>query len=180
MAKKYLYALLIGLIALTVIFPKVLSSNEPICRYHPEAYQGLELRQLSEELTNTGLIGRIHGAASQSQMFVMSVREPNNFFSHREFSLLTNDRKNLNALTQVNRHDLVCIQGYFLPNPSPQQHITVNSIQVLEPWSPPEGFTPYQREVVLTSELRDQSSLLGKVHAIAAQGKILFEDFGET
>ena len=177
MAKKYLYTLLISLVVFAIIFPRVLSSNEPSCSYRPEVYQGLELRQLSKELVNRGLIGRIHGAASQSQMFVMSVREPNNFFSHREFSLLARGRKNLNALTQVNRHDLVCIQGYFLPNPSPQQHIVVNSIQVLEPWSPPEGFTPYQREVVLTSELRDQSSLLGKVHAIASEGKILVIEY---
>ncbi len=191
MAKKYLYALLICLTILTsdpsevsslwerasvtVIFPRVLSSNEPICSYHPEAYQGLELTQLSEELTNTGLIGRIHGAASKSQIFVMSVREPNNFFSHREFSLLASDRKNLDTLNQANRHDLVCIQGNLIANPSPQQHIAVNSIQVLESWSQPEGLTPYQRQ--LTTELPEQSSFIGKIHAIGADGKILVVEY---
>ena len=178
MAKKYLYALLICLTIFTVIFSRVLNSNEPICSYHPEAYQGLELSQLSEELSNTGLIGRIHGAASESQMFVMSVREPNNFFSHREFSLLASDREILDTLNQTNRHDRVCIQGNLIANPSPQQHIAVNSIQVLESWSQPDGFTPYQRQ--LTTKLSEQSSLIGKVHAIAAKGKILVMEYQDN
>ncbi len=175
MAKKYWYALLICLTILTVIFPRILNSQKPVCSYHPEVYQGLELALLSEELTNTGLIGRIHGASSQSQMFVMSVREPNNFFSHREFSLLPKDRETLDTLNQVNRHDLVCIQGDFLSNPSPQQHIAVNSIQILKSWSQPEGFTPYQRQ--LTTELPQQGNLIGKVHAIAENGKILVVEY---
>ncbi|MGK7896144.1 MAG: hypothetical protein AB4372_21660 [Xenococcus sp. (in: cyanobacteria)] len=186
MAKKYLYALLICLTILAVISPRVLNSNEsnePICSYHPEAYQGLELTNLSEELNNTGLIGRIHGAASESQMFVLSVREPNNFFSHREFSLLASDhaapdRENLKILDQANRHDLVCIQGNFISNPSPQQHITVRAIQVLESWSQPEGFATYQRQIL--AELPQNSSLIGKVHAIAAQGKILVIEYQDT
>lgn len=181
MAKKYLYALLICLTILAVIFPRVLNSNEsnePICSYHPEVYQGLELTSLSEELNNTGLIGRIHGAASESQMFVISVREPNNFFSHREFSLLAREPETLEVLSQTNRHDLVCVQGKFLANPSPQQHIAIKNFQVLEPWAQPEGFAPYQRQVI--SELSEQGSLVGKVHAIAAQGKILVVEYQDN
>lgn len=175
MAKKYLYALLICLTILTVIFPRVLKSNEPICSYHPEVYQGLELKTLSEELGNTGLIGRIHGAARASNMFVMSVRDPNNFFSHREFSLLARDRESLEVLEQTNRHDLLCVQGNFIANPSPQQHIAIDSIQVLESWVQPEGFATYQRQLI--AELPQQGSLMVEVHAIAAQGKILVVEY---
>ncbi|MEB3233228.1 MAG: hypothetical protein VKJ64_19635, partial [Leptolyngbyaceae bacterium] len=32
------------------------------CEYHAEAYDGLELAPLTEELQGSGLIGRIHGA----------------------------------------------------------------------------------------------------------------------
>ena len=178
MAKKYLYALLICLTILAVVFPKVLNSNEPVCSYRPEAYQGLELTQLSEELNNTGLIGRIHGAGGESQMFVMSVREPNNFFNHREFSLLPGDRKTRNLLNQANRHDLLCVQGTFIANPSPQKHIAVKEIQVLKSWSQPEGFSAYQRPVI--SELPEQSSLIGQVHAIAGAGKILVVEYQDN
>lgn len=158
--------------------PKVLSSTSNTCIYNPEAYRGLEIGRLSEELTHTGLIGRIHGAADKSQMFVMSVREPNNFFNHREFSLLPNDRETINTLNQVNRHDLVCVRGDLLANPSPQKHITLNSIQILEPWMQPEGFEPYER--VLPSELKEQTSFIGKVHAISEDGKVLVVEYQDS
>lgn len=178
MTKKYLYSLLICLTLLTVVFvPRLLSSSDPICSYHPEAYQGLELGQLSQELTNTGLIGRIHGAAGKTQMYVISVREPNNFFSHREFSLLAKDQAIIDTLNQVNRHDRICIQGNLITNPSPQEHITVNSLKILEPWTQPEGFTPYERQVDLPRELQNQTSFIGKVHAIGEGGEILVVEY---
>ena len=177
MPKRYLYVLLICLTLFTVIVPGVLGSTSPTCTYHPEAYQGLELTQLSEELTNTGLIGRIHGAAGESQMFVMSVREPNNFFSYREFSLLAKDSETLATLNQLNRHDRVCVQGNIIANPSPQKHIAVNSIQVLESWEQPQGFTPYARKVDIPTELKNQTSFIGKVHAIGAEGTVLVVEY---
>ena len=186
MTKKYLYALVICLTILAVTLPKVLSSKNPLCNYNPTAYQGLELTKLAQELSNTGLIGRIHGAASPSQMFVLSVREPDNFFSHREFSLVTSDRKNQEIFNQLNRHDSVCIQGEFLANPSPQQHIAVNKIKILSPWQQPAGFSTEEvraNSLVLQQSLSEQrelsneasslTSLIAKVHAIAAEGKIL-------
>ena len=173
MIKKYLYALLICFSLVVVIVPKVLSASSNTCVYNPEAYQGLSIDSLSQELTNTGLIGRIHGAAGESQMFVMGVREPNNFFSHREFSLIPQDEATKTTLESSNRHDLVCVKGNLIANPSPQQHIALNSVRVLEPWKQPEGFAPYERQTALPSELQEQTSLIGKVHAIDADGKVL-------
>ncbi|MBE9048133.1 hypothetical protein IQ255_27685 [Pleurocapsales cyanobacterium LEGE 10410] len=179
MTRKYLYALLICCSLIAVIVPQVISSTANTCTYNPEAYQGLEIAQLSEELSSTGLIGRIHGAADQSQMYVMSVREPDNFFNHREFSLISNGQKTTETINQLNRHDLVCVRGDLLNNPSPQQHIALNSIQVLEPWMQPEGFEPYARQV-LPEELAAQTSLVGKVHAIDEEGKVLVVEYGDT
>ena len=172
MTKKYLYALLICFSLVAVIVPKVLVAASDSCVYNPEAYEGLAIASLSQELTNTGLVGRIHGAASESQMFVMAVREPNNFFAHREFSLIPQDEATKDTLDRLNRHDLVCVTGNIIANPSPQQHIALDSIRVLEPWTQPEGFAPYERQAV-PAELTEQTSFIGKVHAIGAGGKIL-------
>jgi len=177
MTKKYLYALLICLSAILVITPRIVHSNQS-CIYHPEAYQGLELNSLAQELGNTGLIGRIHGAAGTSQMFVMSVREPDNFFSHREFSLIPSKVAS-NSLDKLNRHDLVCVRGDLVANPSPQKHIALNSIEVLEPWAKPAGFTPYERQA-LPKELKDRNSLIGKVHAVGEGGKILVMGYEDS
>ena len=173
MTKKYLYALLICFSLILVTVPKVLSSSSDSCTYHAEAYQGLEINNLAQELTSTGLIGRIHGAAGTSQMFVMAVREPDNFFSHREFSLIPSSESTTNTLSQLNRHDLVCVQGNIISNRSPQKHIALNSVRVLEKWQQPEGFEPYERQADLPTELKEQTSFIGKVHAIGAEGKIL-------
>ena len=178
MTKKYLYALLICFSLVAVIVPKVLSAAPDTCVYHPEAYQGLSIDNLSQELTSTGLVGRIHGAAG-SQMFVMAVREPTNFFSHREFSLIPQDEATRNILERSNRHDLVCVRGSLIANPSPQQHIALDSVRVLEAWKQPEGFAPYERQPV-PSELQEQTSLIGKVHAIDAEGKVLVVGYKDT
>ena len=173
MTRKYLYALLICLSLILATVPKVASSDSNVCQYNPEAYRGLEMTNLFQALNGIGLIGRIHGAAPDSQMFVMSVREPTNFFSHREFSLIPQNSQAADLLGQANRHDLVCIQGNSIANPSPQPHITVNSVKVLEPWQQPEGFAPYQRQANLPDEIKEQTSLVGKVHAIGEDGKVL-------
>ncbi|MEL6495354.1 MAG: hypothetical protein AAFQ41_09560 [Cyanobacteria bacterium J06623_7] len=173
MTKKYLYALLIGLSLILATVPKALSSDGNACVYHPEAYQGLEIDSLARELETTGLIGRIHGAAATSEMFVMSVREPDNFFSHREFSLIPSTKSTGKTLGQLNRHDLVCVGGDLINNPSPQKHIMLDSVRVIEPWQQPQGFAAYERQTDLPAELQEQTSLIGKVHAIGAEGKIL-------
>ena len=180
MTKKYLYALLICFSLLMVIVPRVFSSTSDTCVYHQSAYEGLEMANLSQELTNTGLIGRIHGAAGTSQMFMMSVREPNNFFSHREFSLIAQNSATKKVLNNLHRHDLVCIQGDLITNPSPQKHIALNSIQVLEPWAQPKGFSPYERQTDIPTELKEQTSFIGKVHAIGAEGKVLVMGYKDT
>lgn len=174
MTKKNLYALLICFSLILIIVPKVLSNTSiDTCNYNSSAYQGLELASLSQELTNTGLIGRIHGAAAVSNMYVMSVREPDNFFSHREFSLIPQDPQAQQTLSQLHRHDLVCVRGNLIANPSPQQHIALDSVQVLEPWTQPEGFAPYDRQTDIPAELKEQTSFVGKVHAISEDGTIL-------
>lgn len=177
MTRKYLYPLLICFFLIAVTLPQVLNSTTRTCTYNAEAYEGLEIANLSQELTNTGLIGRIHGAGETSQMFVMSVREPHNFFSHREFSLIPQDSEAKNVLSQLNRHDMVCVQGNLITNPSPQKHIALSSIQVLEPWAQPQGFAPYQRQTDIPAELTAQTSLIGKVHAIGEEGKILVVEY---
>lgn len=176
-AKKHQKILIIFFGIFFVIALRIFSSAAESCSYNAEAYEGLELTQLSQELENTGLIGRIHGAASTAQLFVMSVREPKNFFNHREFSLVANDELTRNTLSQVNRHDLVCVQGNFMANPSPQKHVWVKSIEVLESWSGLENFPPYERTSELPAELVNQTQFVGKVHAIGESGRILVVEY---
>ncbi|MGB7415178.1 MAG: hypothetical protein WA902_13320, partial [Thermosynechococcaceae cyanobacterium] len=147
------------------------------CTYHPEAYQGLEAAKLTGELEGTGLVGSIHGAAADVNLFVLSVRDPESFFKHREFSLLARDDQARNVLSQMNRHDRVCVQGSLTQNPSPQPHISLKSVQVLEHWAGLDDYPSYEHSAKLPKELQSQSSFVGKVHAIGAEGKILVMEY---
>ena len=176
------FLLLVWLIALAIwllyrlVFYIPPATASP-CSYNTQAYQGLKLTNLSQELENTGLLGRIHGAAASSQMFVLSVREPDNFFHHREFSLLPSNETTLKALGQVKRHDRVCVRGRFLDNPSPQKHILVESVMAWKWESGLAEFPPYEREVEIPTELINQTSFVGKVHAVGEEGRVLVVEY---
>ena len=175
--KKYLYGLLLCLTVALITVPQFLRANAVDCSYNLEAYQNLDLNSLSGELETTGLIGSVHGAANPSGMYVLSVREPNNFFAHREFSLVASDPDTRSTLEQINRHDRLCVQGSIIPNSSPQKHIAVNSVSVLEPWQQPQGYEPYARSSDIPQQLQQQTSFVGKVHAIGEEGKILVVEY---
>ena len=162
---------------LCVMVVSVLGSSPDACRYQAEAYQDLNLTQLSQELEGTGLIGRIHGANAPAGLFVLSVREAGNFFNHREFSLFAEDETTQAGLSEVHRHDQVCIQGTFIANPSPQKHILVKSVRVLDAWLGRKELAPYEREVDLPADLLHRTSFVGKIHAIGESGKVLVVEY---
>jgi hypothetical protein len=172
----------LAVILLFAIVPQIITADEPkkVCTYNPEVYHGLNLNRLSEELKHNGLIGRIHGAIPYSQMFVLSVREPDDFFHHREFSILAYNKKSLASLKQIQRHDLICIRGHFISNPSPQKHIAVKSIAVLDSPAKLTTYPPYDRQAKLPNELRDRTNFIGKVHAISEGGKILVVEYKDS
>ncbi|NET48082.1 MAG: hypothetical protein F6K09_05005 [Merismopedia sp. SIO2A8] len=179
--KKSITILLVGVgIAIATLFATIFGGTKAIaetCQYHPEAYSGLEMSQLTQELEGSGLIGRIHGASAVAKMVVLSVREPNNFFAHREFSLIADDEELQTALATLHRHDQVCINGEILANPSPQMHIAVSSIEVMEPWTGLDDYPDYDYDTEVPDELANQSSVIAKVHAIGAGGHIVVVEY---
>jgi hypothetical protein len=177
MTRKYFYVfVLVGILALAIV-PRLMATNERSCLYNPEVYSGLDINRLAGELNHNGLLGSIHGSIPSSQIFVMSVRENDNFFAHREFSLVADDTKSLMTLKQVKRHDRICVRGHFIPNPSPQKHIAVESITVLDSKTQSDTYPPYNRRSHLPDELLDRTNFIGKVHAIGEAGNILVVDY---
>ena len=181
-SNKGLIAALVGVgVAIAIFFGLVGGdlgkANATTCEFNAEAYEGLELTQLSKELEGNGLIGRIHGASAAAKMVVLSVREPNNFFGHREFSLIATDATVQSTLDQLHRHDQVCIHGNIITNPSPQNHVMVSAIDVQDPWTGLDEHPNYEYEAGIPDELMNQSSFVGKVHAIGEGGKILVMEY---
>ncbi|MGK7926014.1 MAG: hypothetical protein AB4290_12350 [Spirulina sp.] len=161
------------------VFFNALSFPVPKCEYHTEVYQSLEEENLSQEMRTNGLIGRIHGVVSSGKMMVLSVRSSDNFFERREFSLIAGKPPVEQVFQGIHRHDRVCIQGRELRNPSPQPHILVNSARVLEKWDGLADFPEYEYEVELPTALENKTELVGKVHAVGAEGKILVVEYSD-
>ncbi len=150
------------------------------CHYHESMYEGLNLTTLSQELTKTGLVGEIHGAVSSSQMYVLSVREPNNFFNFQHFSLIAVNEAIQKQLSAAKRHDQVCIQGQLINNISPQPHILVKSMKILEHWSGLDSFPTYYWQKDIPDGLKQQNQLVGKVHTVQDHGRILVVEYEDA
>ena len=177
--KSWLVPVIILLVFAATIFVRAASVPAPTCEYNAEVYQGLEAENLFREVRTNGLIGRIHGMALSGKMVVLSVRSPDNFFARREFSLIANNREVREVFQEIHRHDLLCIQGRKLTNPSPQPHILVRAARVMEKWDGLADFPEYEYEVELPTALENKKELIGKVHAIGAEGKILVVEYGD-
>lgn len=130
------------------------------------------LESIEKALKTTGQKGWVHGASPELGLFVFTIRDPENFFSHREFPLLATTKSLEQELLRLNRHDEISVKGSFLKNESPLPHIQVESFERLkaqEPLSPPD----YPYEANFPQDLLGKTELLGKVHAIAEEGKVL-------
>lgn len=181
MQVKYSQIFLFFFTLVTIIGVITFFSSSPMmaqsCGYHEEAYQGLTLAKLATELENTGLLGEIHGSVESSQLYVLSVREPDNFFNFRHFSLIAADEETQTTLAQMQRHDQVCVTGKLIENPSPQPHILVQSAKMLDSWNGLDAYGDYQYQANIPEELQQQTALVGKVHAMGNEGQILVIEY---
>lgn len=153
------------------------SSTAATCEYHPVAYEGLEPDALAQELKTTGLLGRIHGVAAPLNLAVLAIEEPGNFFSRQQFSLIPADEEVSATLNQLHRHDFVCLQGRPIANASPQAHLKIDAIEVLETWPGLSDRPDYEYTAAFPADLEDQTQFVGKVHAVEADGKILVMEY---
>ncbi|MGB0562982.1 MAG: hypothetical protein ACPGVO_14440 [Spirulinaceae cyanobacterium] len=147
------------------------------CEYHEAAYVGLDPEAIAQELETTGLIGRIHGVAAPLDLAVLSLEEPGNFFNRQQVSLLPANPKVKAAIAQLQRHDRVCLQGEMLWNSSPQLHLSINRVEVLETWPGLADYPDYDYQASFPADLEAQNQLIAKVHAVAAAGKILVVEY---
>ncbi|EAZ91714.1 hypothetical protein [Crocosphaera chwakensis] len=180
MLKRYqglLLLLLITIITSGITFFSSALSADQTCVYHEEAYQGINLSNLGNELETTGLLGEIHGVIPQDNVFVLSVRDPDNFFKSQQFSVIPGNNKTQDILRNTDRHDQVCLQGKLVKNPSPQPHIVVKSAVVMESWNGLEGYKNYEYQANIPVDLKYKNHAVFKVHAIDNEGKILVVEY---
>ncbi len=135
--------------------------------------RAIDLAEIEHALKNEGLVGWVHGAAASQNMFVMTYRNPNDFFDHIEMSLVAYDSTHRQILDELKRHDRVRVKGDWLGTPSAQKHIEIDQIEIVQAYDNPYRPSTYQHVGNALSELGSRGVGSFLVHAIAADGRTL-------
>ena len=140
----------------------------------------VDIGQVESELAGEGATGWIHGAVESQELFVFSYRNPNDFFDSQNFSLVPANDSVRSQMISLKRHDRVRVKGSFLPNPSPQKHIEVTSIEVLKAYDPSEKAGDYQHDAKIPEELLSTDKAMFLVHAITGGGRVMVVEFKDS
>jgi hypothetical protein len=137
------------------------------------------LEELEQMLSGAGLQGWIHAAVPEKNLYVFTYRDPENFFEHLEFPLTTSEVEVDKILETLGRHDEVIVKGAFKVNAAPIKHIDAKEIIIVKKFEG-HGAEKYKYESKVPEELEGKTELLGKVHAIADEGRILVIEYKDT
>lgn len=141
----------------------------------------IPLDELEKQLKGNGLAGSIHGSSSDLGLFVFTYREPGNFFAHVELPLVASTEQIERTLRTLNRHDEVNLKGFFIENGAPIRHIFVESLTLLKKYENPAPVSdPYPYQANLPEDLVNQPEIIGKVHAVANEGKVLVIEYKDA
>lgn len=155
---------------------KLLSFGIALLLCSPMA-RAVDINQIEKDLNSTGVQGWIHGAVHERGLYVFTYRNPKDFFDYIEMSLIAFTPELQAKLATLNRHDKILVKGAFLPNPSPQKHISASSIEVVEKFQSKYEVKPYEHEAKIPDELLKINTALFLVHAIASEGHILVVEY---
>ena len=140
----------------------------------------VDMKEVEKELTTTGVTGWIHGAIDGQSMYVFTYRNPNDFFDYIEMSLVTDSSEVKAQLKTIQRHDKVKVKGRFLQMPNPQKHINVSSLEMVEKFKSGYPTDPYSYETKIPADLKDVTTGLFLVHAVAEEGHILVVEYKDA
>lgn len=139
---------------------------------------GIDFAVLETCLQGEGVELEVHGAVPMSSLFVVTYRNPRNFFQSVHLSLLVTTPELRSLLRTLKRHDVIMVKGGYARIPAPQKHIRAREITLVS--SSPEA--PHSREYsyqTLPEEVVSKNHLIGKVHAVYGDGRILVVEDGD-
>lgn len=142
--------------------------------------KAVDLKQVEQELTSSGVTGWIHGSVGERKLFVFTYRDPKDFFDYIEMSVVAPDPVLLGQLRSLKRHDKVRLKGKFLFNPSPQKHILVSSIETIKPYESAFPAEPYSHLARVPDELLGLTRATFLVHAVGGDGHILVTEYKDA
>lgn len=147
------------------------------------ASEPIRIADLARMLKSDGILGEIHGSDPDNRIFVLTYRDPKDFFNHIQIALASRDKGVIDFFQTMKRHDKVRVKGVFfhdgefLPE-SPQPHIEVSSIEMVKQYQAlAEASSKFKKNTVLPAELEGKTEAEFLVHANPKQGGILVLEY---
>lgn len=140
---------------------------------------------LAKLLAQGRLPGRLHAVVPERSIYVFTYYpDPTNVFDFGNFPLKPANDAVAQRLAQINRHDAVSIKGAFIDNRAPIHHIRLDDFVLTKSYAADEVAPKYQRKTRIPDDLPEagqaQRHLIGKVHAVADDGRILVIEYGDA
>jgi predicted RNA-binding protein with PUA domain len=136
----------------------------------------INIQDLEKQLNTSGLTGEIHGSSADAHLFVLTYRNPNNFFENIQLPLTSEKTDILNSLPSLKRHQFYLVKGNFIKNKAPISHINITSLDLVKDYTSALDHMPYQYKGNL-EDLRNKKDFIGRVHAIGQDGKMLVTEY---
>lgn len=134
-----------------------------------------------------GLVAEIHGADKDSHLFVVVVRNKDNFFDYVQIPLVAdytspNYQEVNRFFYSLQRHDFVRIKGQLHGwLEAAQRHILVDAIEMVKKFDGGyDDYPDYDHKAKLPEELKSKESIVVKVHAVVNGGSILVVEYKDT
>ncbi|MGZ3789899.1 MAG: hypothetical protein ACXVLQ_15275 [Bacteriovorax sp.] len=140
------------------------------------AFAEINMQDLEKQLNTTGLTGEIHGSSADAHLFVITYRNPNDFFDNIQLPLTSDDPEILNSLPTLKRHQFYLVKGNFIKNKAPISHINIKSIELVKDYTSALDHMPYQYKGNV-NDLNDKKEFIGRVHAVGQEGKMLVTEY---
>lgn len=135
----------------------------------------LDQESVSKLLSTSGLALEVHGVVPGDGIYVVTHRNPENFFDSTQISVLLEDAALKAEFSKLNRHDKVLLWGKIFETPSPQMHIQVTKFELVKKYEGHPGEFEYTKD--FPEELRSKSQAEFLVHSVAANGAILVLEY---
>lgn len=140
------------------------------------AHADINMADVDAMLKGSGLKGEIHGASNDGKLFVITYRNPTNFFENVQLPLTSEDAAIMDIITKTKRHQFYIVKGELLDNKAPVKHIKVTSIEMAKDYSSELDHMPYKYRGDL-NDLYNMTEFTGRVHAVGAEGKMLVMEY---
>ena len=132
--------------------------------------------EIKKKLNGDGLIGQVHGANPVTHVYALTLRDPHNFFIHKEFPLVWENDLVAAEFKSLKRHQTVRVFGDLVDNEAPLTHILVTKFQIEKNYTSETDDHEYVPKTN-PSELDGKTNLIGRVHAVDQGGKVLVVEY---